>query len=376
MDESFLDRWIHSLKRLLMTPTQITSQTNPVKTVEVTLERPYTVTVGRGLLEQLEIPHSRRVLIYDSGLPEELVARVSNKAELVIPLPSGEACKTLEVHAFALSELAKLNFPRDCALISLGGGATSDLAGYVAASYLRGVDFYNIPTTLLGMVDASVGGKTGVNLPEGKNLVGAFWQPRAVFLDLDTLSSLPEDVFKEGMAEMFKHGLIDAGAAIPKFYEKSDVSSPEFLEMLARSVAVKAGIVSRDPLEQGERAFLNLGHTLGHALESRSKKPDAVSLSHGEAIAYGLHYAALLSHLEGNPDFSAQTLAFLQWMRPKPLPTQDFAELLEYMARDKKALSSGLRFTLLRQLGECYVSKVSLERQTQAFDLFLESVKL
>ncbi len=349
--------------------------------ISVQVEKPYTVTVGWNLLEHLELPHKRIALIYDSGLPSSLVAKVSSHFELALPLPSGEACKTLEVHAQILSQLAQSAFPRDAAIVALGGGATSDLAGYVAASYLRGVAFYTLPTSLLGMVDASVGGKTGVNLPEGKNLVGAFHQPRAVWADLETLRSLPEGVWKEGMAEMFKHGLLETEAALPRLFEKSDLERPDFLATLARSIRVKAEIVSRDPFEAGERAHLNLGHTLGHALEWASHHSHSsaglshTGLSHGEAIGYGLHYAALLSRLENGVDWTGQTLEFLHWLRPSPLPTRAFTDLTPLMARDKKATSDSLKFVLLHGPGAPYTAKVSLEQQERAFPEFVDDVE-
>ena len=338
--------------------------------IPVQVEKPYEVTVGWNLLERLELPHKRVALIYDSGLPSSLVERVSSRFEFALALPSGEACKTLEVHARVLSQLATKALPRDAAIVALGGGATSDLAGYVAASYLRGVAFYNLPTSLLGMVDASVGGKTGVNLPEGKNLVGAFHQPNAVWADLETLRSLPDTVWKEGMAEMFKHGLLEPEAALPRFFEKADLERPDFLQTLARSIRVKADIVARDPFEAGERAHLNLGHTLGHALEWASHH----GLSHGEAIGYGLHYAAILSGLENGLDWTGPTLEFLGWLRPSPLPTRAFSDLIPLMARDKKATSDGLKFVLLRGPGQPYTAKVALEQQEKAFGEFLNDV--
>ena len=343
--------------------------------IPVQVEKPYQVTVGWNLLERLELPHKRVALLYDSGLPSSLVERVSSRFELALALPSGEACKTLEVHARVLSQLAVKALPRDAAIVALGGGATSDLAGYVAASYLRGVAFYNLPTSLLGMVDASVGGKTGVNLPEGKNLVGAFHQPSAVWADLETLRSLPETVWKEGMAEMFKHGLLETEDALPRFFEKADLEHPNFLQTLARSIQVKADIVARDPFEAGERAHLNLGHTLGHALEWASHHgPNQAGLSHGEAIGYGLHYAAILSRLENGVDWTGQTLEFLNWLRPSPLHTRAFDDLIPLMARDKKATSDGLKFVLLRGPGQPYTTKVALEQQEKAFGEFLSDV--
>ncbi|MBB6097702.1 3-dehydroquinate synthase [Deinobacterium chartae] len=339
--------------------------------LRVELEPAYDVTLGYGLLDGLQLPVSRVALLYDAALPAEVVERAARHAEFRVALPPGEACKTLEVYSRTLSELARHALPRDGAVLSLGGGATSDLAGFVAASYLRGVRLYSVPTTLLAVVDASVGGKTGVNLPEGKNLVGAFHQASAVTADLDTLRSLPERTFREGVSEMFKHDLLDPRARLGRFWERSDVGSPEFLEAVARSVAVKAGVVARDPHEAGERAYLNLGHTLGHALEAASRH----ALTHGEAVAYGLHYAAILSYLEGGADLTERTAKFLAWMRPGPLPRASFEDLAVLMNRDKKADSRGVRFTLLRDVGEAYLARVSPERQRVAFERFVTDVR-
>ncbi|GGJ30845.1 3-dehydroquinate synthase [Deinococcus roseus] len=337
--------------------------------IHVQVSDPYTVTVGFQLLENLEFPRNT-ALIYDSNIPQETLDRLKDRVSLLIPLPAGEACKNFTVLAEVLSRLAAANFTRDSLVVALGGGATSDLAGYVAASYLRGVRFINLPTTLLGMVDASVGGKTGINLPEGKNLVGAFWQPQSVYADLSTLQSLPPQVFKEGMAELFKHHLLDRDAPVSKFYELEDLHSEVFAAELARSIQVKAHIVSIDPHEKHERAFLNFGHTLAHALEAVSKH----QISHGEAVAYGMHYAAHLSRNLGGADLTPRTLDFLKWMNPAPLPNRDFAVLHSFMSRDKKADSEGIRFTLLKDHGEPYLARVPLQVQQDSFQEFLQDL--
>ena len=260
--------------------------------------------------------------------------------------------------------------------MGLGGGAVTDLAGFVAASYLRGVAYYALPTTLLGMVDAAVGGKTGLNLPEGKNLVGAFWPPRAVWCDVAVLETLPDAVFREGAAEAYKHGLI----ADPSLLER--VLSPEFRPggegltgTIADAIAVKAGVVTRDLTEQGERAFLNFGHTLAHALEAST----GGELAHGEAVGYGMHYAALLSRALGGDDLSGLTRNFLRWQRPQPLPPLDFGRLWTFMTRDKKADSEGLRFVLLRGLAQPYLARVApevLEREFAQWSREVDSLGL
>lgn len=328
-----------------------------VQQVEVGGASPYSVSIGAGLLGRVQVPERQVALIHSVDLPPPWVEQLSQslRPSVTIAVPARDGCKTLAVYAEVLSRLAQAGLPRDGAVVGLGGGAVTDLAGFVAASYLRGVAFYTAPTTLLGMVDAAVGGKTGVNLPEGKNLVGAFWPPRAVWCDTGTLATLPPEVFREGAAEAFKHGLI----ADPSLLER--VLAPEFTagglgleSTLADAIAVKAGVVTRDLTEQGERAFLNFGHTLAHALESVTHQ----ALPHGQAVGYGMHYAARLSCALGGADLTAYTLDFLRWQQPLPLPPLTFEAVSEYMARDKKADSEGVRFVLLRDLAQPYLARV------------------
>lgn len=328
-----------------------------MRRIEVGGASPYVAQVGPGLLSRLTVPETPVALIHPADLPAVWVerAQASLRPLLTVEVPARDECKTLEVFADVLSQLARAGLPRSGAVVGLGGGAATDLAGFVAASYLRGVAFYTAPTTLLGMVDAAVGGKTGVNLPEGKNLVGAFWPPRAVWCDTDTLATLPDAVFREGAAEAFKHGLM----ADPSLLER--VVSPEFrpggalLEStLADAIAVKAGVVTRDLTEQGERAYLNFGHTLAHALEAVTHQ----AIPHGEAVAYGMHYAARLSHALGGADLTRHTRAFLRWQRPQPLPPLTFDDVAPFIARDKKADSAGVRFVLLRDLAQPYLARV------------------
>lgn len=329
-----------------------------MKRIEVGGLAPYTVTVGQGALSAVELPQSRRALVYHQDLPPSVVDAVSGRLqpEVSVPVPAGEACKTLSVLGQVLSAFARAALPRDAAVIGLGGGAATDLAGFAAASYLRGVAFYPLPTTLLAQVDAAVGGKTGVNLPEGKNLVGAFWSPRGVWCDTGTLSSLPQEVFREGTAEVFKHGLLTAGRLCEAVLAPGfGAASPHLADVVAEAVQVKVDIVSRDPTEQGERAFLNLGHTLAHALEAVTKH----ALSHGDAVGYGLHFAVLLSRALGERDLSDLTRRFLAYQRPPPLPSGlSWEALAPFVARDKKADSAGVRFVLLRDLGQPYLARV------------------
>ncbi len=346
--------------------------------IEVGGTPPYTVTVEAGALVRASVPESRVALIVDAGLPAEWTerAQAAFKPELTIEVPSGDACKTLEVLGGVLSRLSQANLPRDGAVIGLGGGATTDLAGFAAASYLRGVAYYSVPTTLLGMVDAAVGGKTGINLPEGKNLVGAFWPPRAVWCDPELLASLPPAVFREGAAEAYKHGLISDPSLIDRVLSPNFQPSQEsFTQTLADAIAVKAGVVSRDLTEQGERVFLNFGHTLAHAIEAVTHH----GISHGDAVGYGMHYAAHLSRELGgrelgDRDLTPYTRRFLDWQQPKTLPPLDFDELNAYMARDKKADSQGVRFVLLHDLARPYLARVPEDTLRATFDVWQSDV--
>jgi 3-dehydroquinate synthase len=199
------------------------------------------------------------------------------------------------------------------------------------------------------MVDASVGGKTAVNLPEGKNLVGAFWQPRAVLADVETLRTLPPQQFRQGAVELFKHGLLADPALLARFDDGLSAGSPPAVlaDAVARSVAVKAEVVAGDEREAGARAYLNLGHTLAHALEAVSDH----ALGHGDAVAYGLAYAALLARARGWADLMPRVRRLLAWLEPAPLPAADFAALEPYLDRDKKAAAGRRRFVLLEDVG-------------------------
>jgi 3-dehydroquinate synthase len=353
--------------------------TEPMTKIEVQLEPRYTVYVGKNLLETVQVPHARVALLADAAVLETFAPKLAASLERggssvsIHALPAGETSKTLEVHARLLSSLAQERLTRDAAVISLGGGATSDLSGYVAASYLRGIAFYAVPTTLLAMVDASVGGKTGVNLPEGKNLVGAFHQPRGVWASLDTLETLPEANFREGAAETFKHGLLANPSLCDRVLEPGFCAANANLEAtVAAAIQVKADVVARDPHEAGERAHLNFGHTLAHALEAFTQH----QISHGDAVGYGMHYAAILSRLSGGDDLTHLTRAFLEYQQPRDLPSLTWETLAPYMARDKKADSAGVRFVLLAGLGKPKLERVPTVLQLEAWREFCSNLNL
>ena len=287
----------------------------------------------------------------------EYLSQLGFEDDEILSLPAGEATKSIEFFSQALSHLAGAASNRDCALFAFGGGVIGDLAGFVAASYLRGIDFYQIPSTLLSMVDSSVGGKTGINLPEGKNLVGAFWQPKAVYIDTALLQTLPPREFAAGMAEVIKYGML---ADLELFNDLValkglDVNSPELPAIVRRCCAIKAQIVADDEKEtavSGGRALLNLGHTFAHAIENAAGYGQYL---HGEAVGIGLSLATQLSvALEQMPasNIALTDKVLHQFQLPtrlnEPLKSSD---LMAAMQRDKKNRRGSLRFVTMKALG-------------------------
>ncbi len=326
--------------------------------------QPYDVVVGRDLLGRLpEILGSgvRKVLVVH---PPTLGARATRLREdlaaagieaLLTEVPDAENAKRIEVAAFLWEILGKSDFTRSDAIIGLGGGATTDLAGFVAATWLRGVAFVNVPTTVLGMVDAAVGGKTGINTAEGKNLVGAFWAPRAVLADLDLLDTLPRNELLAGFAEVVKCGFIQDPRILDlveaSVERATDPSTPEFRECVERAIAVKARVVGEDFTEQGLREILNYGHTLGHAIEHTER----YRWRHGAAISIGMVFAAELSRMtRGLSDAEVERhRTILESLGlPTTYPGDRWAHLLGIMQRDKKARGSMLRFIGLDRIGQ------------------------
>jgi 3-dehydroquinate synthase len=267
-----------------------------------------------------------------------------------IPVPDGEGAKELAHAEAAWEALGAAGFTRTDAVVGVGGGACTDLAGFVAATWLRGVRLVQVPTTTAGMVDAAIGGKTAINTRAGKNLVGAFHQPAGVVCDLDTLVTLPLPDHRAGLAEVVKTGFI----ADPALLDLIEADSAEALrvdgkltrELVERSVRVKAEVVSADPREAGRREILNYGHTLGHAIERR----EAYRWRHGDAVSVGLVYAAALGHATGRLD-EATLVRHRQILEalglPTTYPSAAWPELLDAMRVDKKARADRLRFVVL-----------------------------
>lgn len=290
-----------------------------------------------------------------------------------VVLPDGEAHKTLETLATIFDTLLENRHNRTTTLIALGGGVVGDMTGFAAACYQRGVDFIQVPTTLLSQVDSSVGGKTGVNHPLGKNMIGAFYQPNAVIIDTCVLQTLPPRELSAGVAEVVKYGLI-ADAAFYEWLEQNidllmACDSAALAYAIERSCQCKADVVAEDEREGGLRAILNLGHTFGHAIETAQGYGNWL---HGEAVATGMVMAADLSAREGYIDESEVTRLKLLLERaklPVAAPDMSEAEFLGLMAVDKKVLDGQLRLVLLERIGKAVVTKnFSLDnlRQTLA----------
>ena len=270
----------------------------------------------------------------------------------------GETSKSIKHYERILSFLATRSANRDAKIFAFGGGVIGDLAGFVAASYLRGIQFYQIPTSLLAMVDSSVGGKTGINLPEGKNLVGAFWQPEGVFINQKFLETLPKNQFSAGMAEVIKYGLLADKALFNQLASIGTMcfDNPSLPSIIRRCCEIKAEIVSNDEKEIADtngRALLNLGHTFGHAIENVAGYGDYL---HGEAIAIGLHLACQLSELTYSTFKDTDIQQTVQLLTENGLPTVlknplAIEALNNTISKDKKNRASGIRFVLMQSLG-------------------------
>ena len=347
----------------------------PHRKVHVDLgPRAYDVVIGWGLLENLAILLKQQdiigkfITIVDPSIPTDYQADVRTAIEGLgisrgqmefvtyeAPIGVNEESKSLDNFGRILSSLAKHRLPRSGVVIALGGGVIGDLAGFVAATYLRGIAFVQVPTTLLAMVDSSVGGKTGVNLPEGKNLVGAFHQPKLVVADLDTLATLPAREFSAGMAEVIKAGAIKDKALFDRVSKPVKPDDADLDEIVEKCVAIKARVVEKDEFEtKGERALLNFGHTIGHAIE---KVTGYKKYLHGEAISLGMRAAAWLSRREAGlsqEDARDLDLALIANNLPVVLEKDvDSQAILAALGNDKKVAADGVnRWVLLTKLGE------------------------
>lgn len=332
-------------------------------TITVAGDTPYDIFVGRDILDTLPGligPDARKVLIVHpaslGARAERLRTRLSADFEVLLAeIPDAETGKRVEVAAFCWQVMGQADFTRTDVVIGFGGGSVTDLAGFVAATWLRGIRVIHVPTTLLGMVDASIGGKTGINTNEGKNLVGAFHAPAGVVVDLDTLQGLSQMEILAGFGEVVKCGFIGEPEILDIIERGVDVAtdsaSAEFRRMVELSIGLKARVVAQDFRDNGLREILNYGHTLGHAVEYAER----FQWRHGAAVAIGMVFAAELARLTGRlpdavVDRHRSILASLQL--PTSYPAGRWPTLLSVMKRDKKARGSLLRFIVLDDIAK------------------------
>ena len=331
----------------------------------------YTVIVGSGLLEQTAtlieertaIRSRKAAIVTDSNVGPLYAAKVEATLKAagietcLVTVPAGEASKSMEQVTEVSRRMLRAGLDRKSFLVALGGGVVGDLAGFAAAIFQRGIPCVQIPTTIVSQVDSSVGGKTGVNTPEGKNLLGAFHQPRLVLADVDTLGSLPEREFNEGFAEIIKHAAI-RDESLLDLVEKKDEIHDHLIELVARNVAIKAAVVEEDEKETtGTRALLNFGHTIGHGIEAAGGYGRFL---HGEAISLGLVAAIRLS-IEAStlsPEDGERLIAALSTYQLPTKLADDITDetILSSLRRDKKFEAGEIRFVLLERLGDAFVS--------------------
>ena len=327
-------------------------------TITVAGADPYDILIGRGLLagigDQLGPKVAKVLIVHPPTLGAKANALRESLADryevLLAEIPDAEDAKRIEVAAFCWQIMGQTDFTRTDAVIGLGGGASTDLAGFVAATWLRGVKLIQVPTSVLGMVDASIGGKTGINTSEGKNLVGSFYAPAAVIVDLDTLDTIPRNEILAGFAEIVKAGFI-AEPEILDIIEAdvdrvTDPTTPEFRRVLELAIALKARVVGADFKEGGLREILNYGHTLGHAIEHAER----YRWRHGAAISVGMVFAAELARLTGSlsDDVVDRHRSILKSLTlPIDYPVGRWQTLLATMQRDKKTRAGMLRFIVL-----------------------------
>lgn len=338
-----------------------------MKTVTVKAGKGYEVRIGRGLLPEIGkqigvIPGVRRVLVvsddrvfplYGDTVLKSLTEAGYETDSFVFA--NGEASKNLSVFGELLTKLCDAGITRDDLLVALGGGVTGDLAGFAAATYRRGIPFVQVPTTLLAAVDSSVGGKTAVDLPNGKNQVGAFYQPELVICDPDTLATLPEIEYRNGCAEIIKYGVLDGEELFSKLSEKP--VSEQFEEVIERCVSIKRDYVEADEFDRGLRMFLNLGHTIGHAVEACSD----FTIPHGQGVAIGMAAIARASVENGlcSEETASRIIELLKkYSLPTEMPEYPVTKLAQAAGSDKKNTGASMRLVIPQGIGNCIVHKI------------------
>ena len=338
-------------------------------TIQVKASRSYEVKIGRGLLSSLgreaaDLVRGRTAaIVSDSNVAPLYLNQVKTSLEEAgfracsFVFDAGESSKNGETYLNLLEFLAEHQVTRSDTLVALGGGVVGDLTGFAAATFLRGVDFIQLPTTLLAAVDASVGGKTAIDLKGGKNLAGAFYQPRLVLCDLDTLDTLPDDIFADGCAEVIKYGMIGDWDLLDLLGQKHFREDPE--EVVARCIAMKRDLVEADEFDTGARQLLNLGHTVGHGIEACSD----YAMSHGKAVAIGMTLITRAAIQQGM--CSAESLSNLQkLLKQYGLPdttVYSAAELYEKTLSDKKRTGGTITLVVPTEWGKSILHKISVE---------------
>ncbi|HFD86487.1 MAG TPA: 3-dehydroquinate synthase [Gammaproteobacteria bacterium] len=342
-----------------------------METLHVNLgDRSYPIYIGSGLLQQPELltgairGHSAMLVSNTTVAPlyaDQVIPSLQALKTAQVLLPDGEQYKTLEVLKNIFSALLEQHMDRSTTLVALGGGVVGDMTGFAAASYQRGVDFIQIPTTLLAMVDSSVGGKTGVNHPLGKNMIGAFYQPRCVIIDTKTLDTLDDKQLSAGIAEVIKYGIIIDADFFDWLEANMDALLARDKSALAyaikRSCEIKADVVAADEKEKGQRALLNLGHTFGHAIETATGYGNWL---HGEAVAAGMVMAANMAEQIGwmSKNEVGRIRQLLQHARLPVAPPESMTgeKFLDLMAVDKKVINGQLRLVIPRRIGHAVVT--------------------
>lgn len=346
--------------------------------IHIATEKPYDVHIERGAMQRagelISGVHRpcRTVLVTDSTVAPLYADTVQKSLEnagfqvFTHIIPAGEEHKNLKTFGEILSFMAQSGLSRSDLAVALGGGVAGDMTGFSAACYERGIDFVQIPTTLLAMVDASVGGKTAVDLPEGKNLAGAFHQPILVVCDTACLDSLPKERISDGAAEMLKHGLIADAELFKNLTPENILSDAE--NLVARNVEIKASFVAGDEREAGKRQMLNFGHTIGHAVEKLS----GYTLSHGQAVAIGIVAAVRGGNIAGvgKIDLGEITSALEKFGLPTRCPFSA-QEVYDIALSDKKRLSDGISFVFLKEIGHAETVKINLDDFRHFLDIAL-----
>ncbi len=334
-------------------------------------ERGYDIHIGRGLLDkagELFNLKRRTFIVTDSGVPKEYAERVAACAEVakIVTVPEGEGSKSLEVYGRLLAEMAEFGLTRtDCA-VAVGGGVVGDLTGFLAASYMRGIDFYNLPTTVLSQVDSSIGGKTAINLSGIKNIVGAFHQPRGVIVDIDTLKTLPKRQVANGLAEALKISLT-SDAELFSLFESEEISDSNIERVITSALKIKKAVVEEDECEAGLRKILNFGHTFGHAVEAEEEMH---GFYHGECVAIGMLPVC-------SPEVRARLVPVLKRLSLPYSYAGDIERALGFISHDKKCDGDKISIVLVNKIGSYEIKKMTVSefaemvRNTAFLEVFI-----